>query len=429
MFQSRNLALILAPLLGSFTSSPLAAQSSPLNLRPGDVVIADTATFTDAAIRILRSNGTVDVVLSSNPLMIPGGVLIDRDGAILVSNWQWQFSNLNGVYRLDPAGGAVTMLNNQPLADNFALVRDANGDLVVADGFAGLARINQYGDVSWYSTPGSSYEVSLGVDLDYDGNILLAESYNYAGGAPAPGSIFSVDSDGNRTLIAQDENLLYSPNDLALAPNGGIVATNYHQANPINDDPRLVYVQRNGTVTALADNGIMQKPKGVHVSEWGEILVADTDEQAVLRYVPGLGMEHVLWDMADGVDDGNPVNRPFAVDQVPSLWLRTELTATAGRNSHVAVSGIPSYWGQSMTLAISLNQTRTPMNGIWSNSLRTSHVGLGTAKFVRGILPINGSDWHYTGFVPTALAGTALHLQVVLTSPELLSNYVALPVL
>jgi hypothetical protein len=428
MFQIRNLAVLLIPLVGVFSSQYAAAQSQPLNLRPGDVVIADTPqNMQRGAIRIYRANGTVDTVLQGQPLESPGGIFIDRDGAILVSSYLYDGSVKNGVFRLDPAGGPVTNLVTTPLIDNFALVRDTNGDIIVADGYRGLMRVHSDGSTEQYS-PNSLNEIAMGVDLDFDGNILLA-CPPAADNQTTPGTISSVDESGARTILIQDANLIKSPNDLALAPDGSIMASNFTQYYPLTDQPRLVQIERSGIITELAVGGLLQKPKGVHVNEWGHILVADTDEQAILEFDPISGMQHLVWDMSDGVDDGNPVDRPFAVDQVPSLWLRTDREAVGGAQAQVSVSGISDYWGQPFALAISRVHGATPLNSIFPNSQRTSHLDLSRAILIHGQLPSNGADWSYSGFVPNSLAGSALHLQVFLPSHELLSNYVALPVL
>ncbi len=424
MFQIRNLGVFL----GLFAAPLAFGQSLPLNLQPGDIIIADTPqNLSVGAVRILRANGTVDTVLEAAPLDYPGGILLDRDGAILVATWTGQWSPKNGVLRLAPGGGAVPMINNQPLEDNFDIVRDSNGDLVVADGYAGIARIDYEGEVDWYSLPGPDH-TPLGVDLDFDGNILAAVPPAYSNNS-SPGYIASIAQDGSYSVLIEEPALLHSPNDVSLAPDGTLIATNFSQYYPLNDAARLVHCDRAGNVTALATNGLLRKPKGVHINEWGSIYVGDVVEQAVLTYGPVLGMQHVLWDMADGVDDGDPVERPFAIEQVPSLWLRSEYQAVAGTTSEVRVSSIPAYWGESIVLAISRQHGDTAMNSIWPTSARHSHLDLSNPQLVFGSLPANGSDWTFSGPVPGALAGMALHLQVFLPSDELLSNYIALPVL
>jgi len=422
MFQIRNLAL----LLGLVGASNAFGQSLPLNLQPGDILIADTAQHSGSnAVRIIRSNGAVDTVMFGSPLDLLGGIQLDRDGAVLVSSWQGQWHPDNAIFRLDPAGGVVTHLNNTPLKDNFAMVRDSNGDLVVADGYGGLARINGNGDVDWYS-PSPAEEIAMGVDLDFDGNVLLASPPSL-GNTTTPGSITSVDPSGSRTVVVQDPLILHSPNDLALAPDGSLIATNFRQyINPF--EPKLVHVAQNGTITALAHGGLLQKPKGVHISDRGQILVADTDEQAVLSYGPVMGMQHVAWDLSDGIADGTPVDRPFDVDQVPTLWLRSEYKARVGVPTEVRVSAIPDYWGKPIVLAVSRQHGATAMNSIWPGSVRISHLDLSNPQLVPGNLPVNGSDWTFSGVIPPVMAGSALHLQVALPSEGMLSNYIALPV-
>jgi sugar lactone lactonase YvrE len=424
MFRSRNIALPLAWLLGS----TLAAQNLPYHLNPGDLVVADTAGSTASpAIRVLRSNGQLDVILAGSPLNFPADVYVDRDGSILVSNYETQFSSNNQILRLDPLGGPILPLNSSGLADNFTMVRDAKGDLVVADGYAGLARIDDQGNVNWYSS-GNNFEIAIGVELDYDGRILLAEAWNYISGTAAPGFIYHVDQAGNRVVFAQNPHLLYSPNDLALAPDGSVLVTNYSQGAPTSDQPRLVQVDRDGTVRLLAEAGLLQKPKGVVVGDFGEIFLADTDDESVLQWDGFNHFNRVLWDLSDGLSDGHPVDRPFGLALVPSLWLRTEYLAHGGSSTTMTLESKPDYWGLPVALAASTSQAATPLDLIWPSSPRTSFVNLARATVAVRHLPANGAPLVFTNYVPSALIGMALHLQAFLPHVQLASNYIALPV-
>ncbi len=419
MFRFRDLLALSALIVPLDT---VAAQGVPYQLEPGDLVFTDTSVspLRPAAVRVLHPDGSLETILSGAPLNYPDGILIDRDGALLVSNYAYDSSPDNAVLRLDPHTGFVSDFSRGILRDNFTLLRDGGGRVVVADGYAGLARLGPGGDLTHFSP--ALVGVSFGLALDYDGSMLLSEP---PGNATTSGVIYRVGADGKRTRFAEDAHRMPAPNDLALAPDGSLFVTNFHFWTQPN--PRLVRVTRDGHAQILAAGGLLKKPKGVAVSALNQVVVADLDDQSILAWTPGTSMRRLISDWDDGVDDGVPVERPFALAWVPPLWLRTPQKMHPGLSSEVSISGIDAWRGQLVLLTASLAMGPTPMRALWPGSLQSSHLNLRNARVFSGLLPHDGSDLHIRAMVPGGVAGLALHLQVLLPGQQVLSNHHAVP--
>ncbi len=419
--------------------SLLPAAPSPqggYTLDPGDVVIADSSylgNYQDGAVRIYRASGAVDTIAHGGPIYSPADVIIDRDGAVLFSNYKYQWEVENGIYRIDPGTGVLSQLDAPyPILDDlFQFCRDTNGDLVVADGFNGLARVDENGLISWFSPPGgAAYDVSIGIALDYDGSFVSAEAPNYLQGNPPPGSLWSVDPAGVRTLIGSDVAVLPHPNGLALEEDGDILVTDYFSVgNPALDRHGLVRVDRAGQMTQLEWSGLLG-PTDVEVVGRGCNLIADIIDQTVFLDPPAPGVRSLVSEHDDGnPSNGLPVDRPFGLAMVPFVWLTTPMTVGINQNATVTVRTLPQFAGGEIVLAVSCNQVATPMSGYWAGDPQTSHVDLATARLYRQPIPANGTV-SFRAAVPNnpGLVGQALHLQAFHPNRRLLSNYVALPV-
>ncbi|MBC8330011.1 MAG: hypothetical protein H8E31_14830 [Planctomycetes bacterium] len=413
----------------------LCAPQGGYTLHPGDLVIADSsynANIQDGAIRIYRANGAVNTVAHGSPLDSPTDVIVDRDGAILFSNYRSQWAPDNGIYRVDPGTGAVTQVDdpNTILDDLFQFCRDTRGDLIVADGYQGLARVDEAGMIHWFSPPSAGFDVSIGIALDYDGSFISSEAPNYFSGSSSPGWIWSVDHLGVRTPIGSDPNLLPNPNGLALDADGTILATDYRDDPvPANERHGLVRVDRGGQMTRLEWTGLSD-PTDVEVVGAGYNLICDAGDQTIFLDPAGPGIRSLVSEHDDGnPSNGLPIDRPFGIALVPWLWLTTPMTVAIHQPAAVTVRTLPAFAGADLVLAISKDQAATPMAGWWSGDPQTSHVDLGRAVLVRQQIPANGVV-NLRARVPNdpGLVGRELHLQAFLPSRRLLSNYVALPV-
>jgi len=414
--------------------SLLPAAPAPQNgyqLAPGDLIIADAGSWIGDdrhSVKILHRNGAIETIVSgtSSILEFPSDVIIDRDGSLLVASYWDQGSG--DIFRIDPSTSALTALNGQTLFEPFQMVRDTQGDLVVTDGHAGLARIDENGQVSWFSAPSALPRLDFGIALDYDGSFFVSEPPGYNSGAGSDGILWSVDPAGVRTLLCQNLQDLPEPKGLALDRDGTLlVADGLDYPSMIRHG--LVRVDRAGQTQVLEWNGLTT-PMDVEVLAKGDHLLADKGDESVLRYHAGGGTTRVISEH----DDGNPsnmlpVDRPYGIAIVPWLWLRTPMTVSINQAAVATVTTLPAFAGSDVLLAVSSSQLATPMAAWWPSDLQTSFVDLNQAQLIRKTVPPNG-EIAFSSIVPNNpnLVGGALHLQAFLPSRRLVSNYVALPV-
>jgi hypothetical protein len=404
-----------------------AAAAQGYTLRPGDLILADTGNpfSPDGAVRLLRADGRLETLASGPAVVDVAGVLVDRDGAVLFSHYRNQWVPENGIYRIEPATGALTRLNGPALQDNFHFLRDGNGDLIVADGFAGLARVLENGDVQYYSPPSGQFDVSIGVALDYDGTTVLTEAPNYIMGGTSPGSVFRVDAAGARTLLASDAQLTPYPNGIVLDDDGGFVLSNAF-AQGSTGPTSVVRLDRAGALSALVQAAAPRLLRDVEPLGAGNYLLADAGEEAVVLLRPNGSLRHLVGEDDDGDPfNGRPVDRPAALALVPHVWMTTPYTVALGRSFVVIVRTYTRFAGQPMRLAVSDRMGPSAVPG----TTLTSHLDLARASLQQGVVDSSGRAL-FVVTVPNdpALLGEELQLQAWLPAAGMLSNHVAVPV-
>lgn len=425
---------MLAACLAFLPFAPAALQQG-YTLRPGDVVIADSRPLfgtTGGYVRVRHLDGSVETLASGPPLVSPTDVIVDRDGAVLFSNYKYQSEPINGIYRIDPATGAVTQVDDPQMVldDLFQFCRDTNGDLVVADGFRGLARVDETGAITWFSPPTAGFDVSIGIALDYDGRVLSSEAPNYwSGGGSTIGRVSSVDAAGQRALVGMDAVVMPFPNGLCLDADGSILLTDHAPTTSLPPHHGLVRLDRAGLATQLEWNGLDQ-PTDVEVAGHGVNLIADPGDESVLIESPGRFLRRLVSEHDDGLPyNQQPVDRPYGVAVVPWLWLVTPNTVAIGQQAAVEVRSLPAFAGARVVLAISLGNGPSPLATWWPGDLQSSHLDLARAVAFEQTLSAQGTTV-FAAAVPNdpALQGRALQLQAFLPSRRLLSNPVSLPV-
>ncbi len=419
-----SFALLLAGGIALAAPPPLHAQG--YTLHPGDVVIADGRNSTARVLIVPDSGGPPVTAASGPPIIGPTDVIVDRDGAILLSSWAGDGFPENGIYRIDPGDGSVRKLDQGgTLVDLFQFVRDTRGDLVVANGYAGLVRIDPAGTPTNFSRPTINFDVTIGIVLDTDGAFVVTQAPNFLAGNPPPGFIQRVDPvTGLRNTLASSLPFLGYPNGLALDTDGTLLATsaqNYVQ--PFAHG--LARALRDGTVLPLAAAPPLNFPSDIEVLGGGFYLVADPGDESVLLLEPGNTVRRVISEFDDGnPNNGLPVDRPFGLTVVPRLWLRTPFTAPPGGSVRIEVLGKPFH---QVTLAIARKLGPTPLARRFPGDPRTTPLDLTRARLETAFTDSTGLAV-FLKAVPANLAGQVIYLQAFLRGGRALSNFVALPV-
>jgi len=399
------------PALAALLAAPASAQVQPYSLSPGEIVFSDTAgAMIDPAVRVLGRDGKVRTLLEGAPLLYPSGVMVDRDGAVLVLDYHWQSSPDNALLRLPPEGGAPQRLNQQPLQDCFTVARGAQGQLYVADGFACIQEILPDGRVVnfWKGTQ-AGFPIAFGLTVLPGGELLSSEAPQAA--TAERGGIYQLDAQGQPTTVFRDAALLRSPQDITVAPNGNLFVTHFDQYNPGAEAPRLVRLRANGTADLVVDGLPLQKPKGIASDELGNLVIADTDAKGLWRWDEQHGLRALIQDADDGVIDGKPLNRPFDATIVPQLWLRAPLEPVAGQNFTLVLEGMETLGGHPVGILVDHQRVAFPLSQIYPGSPRTLALDPNTADLFTVRMPAQGASVTLQRTIPPGMAGLALHLQ------------------
>jgi gluconolactonase len=184
---------------------------------------------------------------------------------------------------------------------------------------------------------------SNGMYFDASGNLITC--------ADMKGEIWSIDKDGNHTVLVDNYNgkLLNGPNDLWIAPNGAIYITDplYKRGYWAEDDPRrnesqqggnhLYYLSPDRIALKRVDENLV-KPNGIVGTPDGKTLfVADIDDTKIYQY--------------DIEEDGSLSNRKIfcemksdgmTIDAEGNVYLTNDLGVTAFDKSGTEIFNVPT---------------------------------------------------------------------------------------
>ncbi len=187
---------------------------------------------------------------------------------------------------------------------------------------------------------------SNGMYFDASGNLITC--------ADMKGEIWSIDKDGNHTVLVDNYNgkLLNGPNDLWIAPNGAIYITDplYKREYWTEDDPRRTESQQGGNhlyylspdrITLKRVDENLVKPNGIVGTPDGKTLfVADIDDTKVYQY--------------DIQADGSLFNRQLfcemrsdgmTIDAEGNIYLANESGVTAFDKTGKKIFNVPTAEG------------------------------------------------------------------------------------
>ncbi len=281
--------------------------------RDGTLFIADAGD--SASIRVITPSGVVFTLAGGARgfadgagvdarFDTPSGIATDGRGAIVVAD-----TANNAIRRVSPEGNVTTVAGD--------------GTPGYADGPADQARFNG----------------PVGVAVDHDGRILVADTYNdrirvidpdgtvtTLAGGPQPGS-----ADGAGAAARFD-----TPSGLAVAPDGTILV-----ADTGNGTIRTI--DRSGIVATPQHIPSLVRPLGIAVSRSGEVYA--TDDRGRVIAVPGEGPGRTLVGSGSGFRDGAARDAEFRRPSGLALLGEGQLVVTDAGNALVRLVTEPSRAG------------------------------------------------------------------------------------
>ncbi|MBI3968177.1 MAG: hypothetical protein HY329_21275 [Chloroflexi bacterium] len=295
---------------------PLAGAGAPA---PGDLLVSDEGPdcATGGPIwRLAGGAGAPSALLQGSPFVKPRGFTIDRQGQMIVADGQ------AGIIRSVPGGSATVVaggLNRgRPFQPRDVLV-DADGSYVAVDWPAlpsdpngtdpskpaQVVRVSPSGSVTTIAA-GAPLAKPHGIDRDAAGNYIVADH---------SGTLIRVTPQGQMSVVASG---FLNPTDVRVEAVGTYIVTDLAL---VQGTLGAIYrVTSTGTVTTLARGGpgqVVQRPRGV-VLDGLDLVVNDYGTQ------PGTGKVYRL-DAATGqvksvIKQGSPFCRPADILFWPTVF-------------------------------------------------------------------------------------------------------------
>jgi len=321
---------------------PLGAGTGNVTVSVSDGVVVSGPVFTYQAswiVSTLAGSGTVgsaDGIGSAASFNTPTGLDVDKSGNVFVADEK------NHLMRKITPDGAVTTIAGTGAAGNVNgvgksasfnlpedVVVDANGNVFVADQLNHVIRkITPAGGVSTFAGSGEAgyadgtgtaakFKAVNGMAIDLSGNILVSDPQNNYIRQVTPAGVVSTFAKGTTfnfpTDVAVDKSGNVYVADLLnykvrkITPAGGVTDLNRSANNTAFNGPNAVTVDANGNVYIIDGSSIakvtnanvasnfanssglatvnlsLQNPLGIATDTAGNIYVADTDHNKIIK--------------------------------------------------------------------------------------------------------------------------------------------------
>jgi sugar lactone lactonase YvrE len=226
-------AALAALLLAMIGQVPAVAQAAP-----GDVYVADEDAVPpddDGAIfRIGSAGGPPTPIVSGVPFVSPSGMVLNKDGNLLVADYGDPSTTQGAIYQVNPATGARTVFASGPsLSYPVDLAFGPDGMLYVTDlgtASSGPPMIVRLDPSSKAATPiaaggsGDWQTDAAGIAVARDGTIYFTDFDS---------EVLKRDpSSGAITTLAKDATLLHGADGIALTPDGRTLFVAAFSGNP-----------------------------------------------------------------------------------------------------------------------------------------------------------------------------------------------------
>jgi sugar lactone lactonase YvrE len=303
-------------------AAALPAAAAP-PLAPGDLVVADRgANVRQGRLYRLAADATgLEVVETSEPLVMPTAVVVDGDGTLVVADLR--LDEPGRIVRVDPATGAVTTIaDGWPLLVPVAVAIGAAGDVLVADLDAGRRLDFPSGSLAGtgavYRIPRASgvpevlshdccpWNASALALIGPDRLVVADMGFMVFAG---DGALALVDATSGIQQPLPTSVPLLDPSGIAVGPMGTLVVT--EATNPQTGPGTVLAIDpRTGTVAILGQRAPITDPRAVATTPDGDLVVADSAARAVYRIALP---ERTL----DVLVAGDPLVAPWGVAVAP----------------------------------------------------------------------------------------------------------------
>jgi hypothetical protein len=286
------------------------------NVDPGDLIVSDSM---NRSVVLVDGAGEQFVLSVSNLLHSPKGIAVSPTGTIAVMDQ-------NGVVQINPSDGSQILLaaagefTSAPLGPvGIAFERD--GSLLVADGTAGIKRVNPTNGTVSVVASGGSLILPEGVAVSTNGDIYVADLSAFAGQASRIVRLNPIT--GAQTVVSLGDKLV-APVGIALDNNGTIIVSDAATFGGAPFDSVLQVDPITGIQTVISTNRLLAMPTGLALASCGRIVTANQGSGTVVQIQRESGEQSVI-------SSGGNIAQPFGVAVVHRLELRSPELLPDGR--------------------------------------------------------------------------------------------------
>lgn len=290
---------ILLMALGLALATPKESLAQGVQLRPGDLVVADFGEFGGSAgqdgsaiYRVDPVNGAQNTVSFGQFFVDPSGVAVEPTGNLLVADFGAQ-----AIIRVDPTTGLQTLLASGELIVNpIGLDVAPDGTVYVADSVTNaIVKIDP--------TTGEHFELSsngelvdpIGIVVSPGGDLLVADNSN---------GIVRIDPiSGAQTAFATSDQFAM-PFGIAIESSGDVLVTD--EAKLIRVDSLLKNHDQVSPTTDPESDNFFASPWGIDIDVHGDIFIADlgpsSDDGSIIKVDPVTGEQTLISQPGDFIN-------------------------------------------------------------------------------------------------------------------------------
>jgi Ca2+-binding RTX toxin-like protein len=272
------------------------------------IFIADAAapTLFGGVLSIDPVTGEQKIVTSAGNFVSPFGIAIDANGNLIVTDPNAfgipGVGGPGGIVRVDPQTGTQTIVSSSGIFSGpIGIVIDANGNIIVADstqndgfngGLGGIIKVNPLtGDQTLISSEGS-FVAPVGIAIDTNGDLIVAD-YEAFGGS---GGIIRVNPiTGVQSTISSGGSFV-DPYGIAIDTNGDLIVVDL---NAFGGSGGIIRVNPiTGVQSTISSGGSFIEPLGIAIDANGDLIVTDFGSflgtGSIIRVEPTTGTQTTI---------------------------------------------------------------------------------------------------------------------------------------